>query len=82
MNPSRATIPLIRPHQCDSEGGRIRGVLLYKVVRTSRDMSLERMKCGENSDEDGCGREEKERETGVGVNEQCECRLDREGTVG
>ena len=29
MNPSRATIPLIRPHQCDSEGGRIRGVLLY-----------------------------------------------------
>ena len=27
-NPSRATIPLIRPHQCDSEGGRIRGVLL------------------------------------------------------
>ena len=29
MNPSRATIPLIRPHQCDSGGGRIRGVLLY-----------------------------------------------------
>ena len=29
-NPSRATIPLIRPHQCDSEGGRIRGVLLYR----------------------------------------------------
>ena len=29
-NPSRATIPLIRPHQCDYEGGRIRGVLLYK----------------------------------------------------
>ena len=28
-NPSRATIPLIRPHQCDSEGGRIRGVPLY-----------------------------------------------------
>ena len=27
-NPSRATIPLIRPHQCDSDGGRIRGVLL------------------------------------------------------
>ena len=27
--PSRATIPLIRPHQCDSEGGRIRGILLY-----------------------------------------------------
>ena len=26
-NPSRATIPLIRPHQCDYEGGRIRGVL-------------------------------------------------------
>ena len=24
-NLSRATIPLIRPHQCDSEGGRIRG---------------------------------------------------------
>ena len=32
MNPSRATIPLIRPHQCDSEGGRIRGVLLYGHV--------------------------------------------------
>ena len=30
-NPSRATIPLIRPHQCDSEGGRIRGVLLYHL---------------------------------------------------
>ena len=29
MNPSLATIPLIRPHQCDSDGGRIRGVLLY-----------------------------------------------------
>ena len=29
MNPSRANIPLIRPHQCDSDGGRIRGVLLY-----------------------------------------------------
>ena len=28
-NPSRATIPLIRPHQCDSEGGRKRGILLY-----------------------------------------------------
>ena len=28
-NPSRATVPLIRTHQCDSEGGRIRGVLLY-----------------------------------------------------
>ena len=28
-NSSRATIPLIRPHQCDSDGGRIRGVLLY-----------------------------------------------------
>ena len=33
MNPSRATIPLIRPHQCDSEGGRIRGVLLYSVLQ-------------------------------------------------
>ena len=32
MNPSRATIPLIRPHQCDSEGGRIRGVLLYNKL--------------------------------------------------
>ena len=32
-NPSRATIPLIRPHQCDSEGGRIRGVLLYNEYR-------------------------------------------------
>ena len=31
MNPSRAPIPLIRPHQCDSEGGRIRGVVLYYV---------------------------------------------------
>ena len=29
INPSRETIPLIRPHQCDSEGGRIIGVLLY-----------------------------------------------------
>ena len=29
MNPSRVTIPLIRPHQCYSDGGRIRGVLLY-----------------------------------------------------
>ena len=28
-NPSRATIPLIRPHQCDSEGGHIRGVLKH-----------------------------------------------------
>ena len=27
--PSPTTIPLIRPHKCDSEGGRIRGVLLY-----------------------------------------------------
>ena len=36
-NPSRATIPLIGPHQCDSEGGRIRGVLLYysKETRTT-----------------------------------------------
>ena len=30
MIPSRATIPLIRPHRRDSDGGRIRGVLLYK----------------------------------------------------
>ena len=29
MNPSRATMPIIRPHQCDSDGGRIRRVLLY-----------------------------------------------------
>ena len=29
MNPSRATIPLKRPHQCDSDGGRIRGVQRY-----------------------------------------------------
>ena len=29
MNPSGETIPLIRPHQRDSEGGRIRGVILY-----------------------------------------------------
>ena len=35
---SQATIPLIRPHQCDSEGGRIRGVLLYT--------SLPRKQCG------------------------------------
>ena len=28
LNPLRATIPLIRPHQCDSDGGRIRGILL------------------------------------------------------
>ena len=33
MNPSRAAIPLIRPHQCDYEGGRIRGVLLYLQSR-------------------------------------------------
>ena len=33
MNPSRATIPLIRPHQCDSDGGRIRGVLLSQNHR-------------------------------------------------
>ena len=32
MNPSQATIPIIRPHQCDSEGGRIRGVLLYVLM--------------------------------------------------
>ena len=31
MNPSRETIPLKLPHQCDSEGGRIRGALLYKT---------------------------------------------------
>ena len=43
-NPSRATIPLIRPHQSDSEGGRIRGVQLYhppganKAVRQSPDL--------------------------------------------
>ena len=35
MNPSRATIPLIRPRQCDSDGGHIRGVLLY-LSRYSR----------------------------------------------
>ena len=35
-NPSRATIPLIRPHQCDSEGGRIRGVLLYNINKTNK----------------------------------------------
>ena len=35
-NPSRATIPLIRPHQCDSEGGRIRGVLLYRLCISRR----------------------------------------------
>ena len=32
MNPSRETIRLIRLHQCDSEGGRIRGVLLYVYI--------------------------------------------------
>ena len=31
-NPSRTTIPLIRPHQYDPEGGRIRGVLLYFLL--------------------------------------------------
>ena len=31
MNPSRETSPLKLPHQCDSEGGRIRGALLYKT---------------------------------------------------
>ena len=29
INPSRETIPLIRPLQCDSEGGCITGVLLF-----------------------------------------------------
>ena len=37
MNPSRATIPLILPHQCDSDGGRIRGVLLYHHTRMQVD---------------------------------------------
>ena len=32
MNPSRATIPPIRPHQYDSDGGRIREVLLYITI--------------------------------------------------
>ena len=27
----RTTINLLRPHQCDSEGGRIRGVLVLQV---------------------------------------------------
>ena len=36
MNPSRATIPLIRLHQCDSDGGRIRGVILYSIFRLRR----------------------------------------------
>ena len=36
MNPSRATIPLIQLHQCDSEGGRIRGVILYSIFRLRR----------------------------------------------
>ena len=40
MNPSRATIPLIRPHQCDSEGGRIRGVLLYIIYIPVRHNNL------------------------------------------
>ena len=35
-NPSRAAIPLIRPHQCDSGGCRIRGVLLYDIYRRTQ----------------------------------------------
>ena len=31
------TIPLIRQHQCDSEGGRIRGVLLYQERTGEKD---------------------------------------------
>ena len=30
-------------------------------------------RCRENSDEDGCGGEEKERNTEAGVDGQCEC---------
>ena len=40
MNPSRATIPLIRPHQCDSEGGRIRGVLLYNIFSDEHEIHI------------------------------------------
>ena len=39
MNPSRATIPLIRPHQYDSGGGRISGVLLYTIRHNSKTLS-------------------------------------------
>ena len=42
-NPSRATIPLIRPHQCDSEGGRIRRVLLYSQRPTQPSRQMQRI---------------------------------------
>ena len=38
--------------------------------------------CGEKTDEDGCGGEEKERKTEVKVDRQCKCGLEGEGTVG
>ena len=41
INPSRATIPLIRPPQCDSEGGRIRGVLLYSTFYDDKCVLIE-----------------------------------------
>ena len=46
MNPSRATIPLIRPLQCDSDGGRIRGVLQTSTVLRINILRLSRAKPG------------------------------------
>ena len=40
MNPSRATIPLIRPHRCDSDGkGKGKGMVLYSAVSSPLDRS-------------------------------------------
>ena len=38
--------------------------------------------CGERSDDDGCGSEEKERKTESEVDGQCKCGLEGDGTVG
>ena len=38
--------------------------------------------CGEESDEDGCGGEEKEMKAEAGVDGQCKCGLEGKGTVG
>ena len=48
MNPSRETSPLKLPHQCDSEGGRIRGALLYKTNYSLFKGALYRIWCGVN----------------------------------
>ena len=45
-----------------------------EVARTSHEKVLRI--CGENSDEDGCGEEEKERKTEAEVDGQCKCGLE------